>query len=202
MQTLWIQTPIQTEPQSKLKQLKIAHYKYGIPESIHQEQIQAHLNMATHRFNGILFLLCVFCLLTFTASVDSNVIYICLHHMYKHTRTHASMDRIFLFGNACIHKKTITSFDVKIINPKFQFLLVLVAWEETKGNTKLVESWWRFAQQKICKQGDQNQPHNCFQTKSKVEILCRKRYNSNTGNFQWHPLFSKLERLYLCNQRV
>ena len=39
-----------------------------------------------------------------------------------------------------------TSFDVKVINQILLFVVgSIVAWQESKGYTKLDESWWRFA---------------------------------------------------------
>ncbi|GMN42351.1 hypothetical protein TIFTF001_011561 [Ficus carica] len=42
---------------------------------------------------------------------------------------------------------------------------------------------------KISQKGDQDQPGDRFKATSEVGILCRKRYNSDTGDFRRNPLY-------------
>ena len=135
--------------------------------------------MATLKFyTTFIFLICMFCLLTFTASAGSHV--------------NLSLS---LSLTCTIHAQLTQVLMSIVINKVYILWLILVAWKQTKS--KLVESWWRLATQKICRQGNRDQSYNYFQNKPKMEILCRQRYNSNTSNFQWYPLFPKLEWLRL-----
>ena len=153
--------------------------------------------MATHRVNDILFLLCTLYLLAFTASADSNV-NISLHH------THTCInEQHFSFCNACtLIFITITSFDVKLINPSFY-----IDWFQSDENTtNAMQNWLNHGgdllNRRYAKKETQINPTTVSKLSLKWKFYASKDITATPAIFNGYPLFSKLEWLYLCNQRV